>query len=127
MPEPAAPTGAARLLRFFRVDPSEAGLYACIVGPLFAGVLLNGVIRPAIGHALGGIRHSPGSGVRSRDVFWEFDTATQAAHPFLTWFLETSDGAVAMCMLGLIPLLLLGRWVRRRRRSRAHDGTVAAG
>lgn len=126
MPEPAAPTGAARLLRFFRVDPSEAGLYACIVGPLFAGVLLNGVVRPAIGHALGGVRRAPGSAVRGPDVYWEFDTATQAAHPILTRFLEVSDGAVAMCLVGLIAVLLLGRWALRRR-SRPRDGGPAAG
>ncbi|WP_424937025.1 MULTISPECIES: hypothetical protein [Bacteria] len=112
--------------RALRVDRSEVGFFACLVGPLAVGVLLNGVVRPAIGHALGGMRRAPGAAVRGSDVYWEFDAATQAAHPFLTRFLEVSDGTVAMCVVGLVVVLLLGRWGLRRRRSRSHDGGPAA-
>ncbi|MDR6867043.1 hypothetical protein J2Y69_001642 [Microbacterium resistens] len=111
-------TRPARAGRLRRLDRSDIGFFACFVGPLGVGVLLNGLVRPSLAHDLDGIRHAHGASVRGSDVYWEFDAATQAAHPFLTGFLETSDGVVGMCALGLVVVLLLGRWALRRLRSR---------
>lgn len=91
----------------------DAGFLACLLGPLAIAVLLNGVVRPWLATALGGERRSSISGVRSADTWWWFDPATQAEHPFLTGFLETSDGALAMCAIAATVVLLLGRWAVR--------------
>ncbi|GAA2448384.1 hypothetical protein [Agromyces soli] len=105
---------------------ADAGFLACLVGPLVVAVLLNAVIRPWLAAGIGGERRSSGSGVRSNDTWWRFDPATQAEHPLLTGFLETSDGAIAMLALGATVVLLLGRWAVRAVRARRAEREASA-
>lgn len=92
---------------------ADAGFLACLVGPLAIAVLLNAVVRPWLADSLGGERRSSGAGVRSNDTWWWFEPVTQAEHPFLTGFLATSHGAVAMWAIAATVVLLLGRWAMR--------------
>ncbi len=82
-----------------------------VVGPLFAGVALNAVIRPHLAERLGGVMVRTGSGVRSSNRWWTFHDATQVEHPTLTWFLSCSDGAISMIIFGMMALLLLVGWI----------------
>ena len=86
----------------------------CLVGPLALGVLLNALVRPGLARSLGGVQHSSGASVRSSDTWWSFETAVSEAHPVLTSFLSTSNGAVAMWTLGMCVILLAVRWVIMR-------------
>lgn len=99
--------------RPFRRD--NASFLACLFGPLALGVLLNALVRPGLARALGGERHSTGSGVRSRDASWTFGSATAAEHPFLTAFLVCSDGQIGIVILAITVVLLTARWLIVRR------------
>lgn len=52
--------------------------------------------------------------VRPRDLAWAFDEATKAAHPALTAFLETPDGAITLAALvAMVAIFALWAWQRR--------------
>jgi hypothetical protein len=87
----------------------DALFLLCLVGPIALCVLLNSLVRPGLARAIGGERHSTGAGVRSQDVTWMFDPATTVEHPFLTAFLATSDGQIAMGALTTTAVLLVAR------------------
>ena len=96
----------------------ERGFLLCLVGPLAIGVAINALIRPGLARLLGGEQHSSGASVRSHDTWWTFDPVVVQEHPVLTTFLTTSDGVVGVWILGGTALLLTGRWLTLRYRSR---------
>ncbi|MEN5170496.1 hypothetical protein ABE444_13070 [Brevundimonas pondensis] len=83
--------------------------------PLAISVLLNGVVRPIMAERLGGEMIRRGASVRGSDIWWAFDAATRAEHPWQTSFLEMSHGAVALVTLGVIAVLFVWRCFVRRR------------
>lgn len=93
----------------------------CVAVPLGTGVLLNGLVRPFLADELRGRLVRRGASVRGGDRWWEFDEATRATDPVLTGFLQMSDGAVGMAVLGLAVLAVIGLWIveRVRRRGKA--------
>lgn len=98
--------------RRFRIRPP--GFMLAVIAPFAVGVALNAVIRPGLAHMLGGTVVRRGASVRGSDRWWEFDAATSEAHPLLTDFLSTSDGAVSILMFLAIGLLFLWRWLDRK-------------
>lgn len=83
--------------------------------PLAVGVLLNAVVRPVMAERLGGEMIRRGASVRGPDIWWTFDAATGADHPWQTGFLEMSHGAVAFATMGVIAVLFVWRSVARPR------------
>lgn len=89
-----------------------------VCGSFAVGVVLNAVVRPFLAGRLGGEEIRRGAAVRGSDRWWVFDEATRAEHPWMTGFLERSDGQVGVTCLVLIVILILGRWaVKRLRRA----------
>jgi hypothetical protein len=82
-----------------------------VVSPLIICTVLNALIRPWLADNISGTIVRSGSSARSNNRWWIFDETTRTDHPLLTWFLSTSDGAVAMAAFGLIVLLLLIGWI----------------
>lgn len=100
---------------FQKSRPSYSTL--AVLVPLAVCVILNALIRPWLAGTIGGTVIRSGSSVRSNNRWWTFTETTQADHPWLTWFLSMSDGAVAMIALGLIAILLMMGWSVRRYKS----------
>ncbi|MET4682509.1 hypothetical protein [Brevundimonas faecalis] len=96
--------------------PTTLRDYSWLILPLGAGTLLNGVIRPWLATAIGGVRKTSGAGVRGPDVYWVFDPATQAEHPWLVRFLELSDGQMGLIIFPVIAIWLAVHLILRRRR-----------
>lgn len=69
--------------------------------PLGLAIAMNALVRPALAERLGGERMRSTTTAKSSDGRWVFDAATRAEHPALTAFLEFSDGALAMSLLGV--------------------------
>lgn len=90
----------------------------CVAIPLAVAALVNAVVRPALAERLGGSLRRSMSTAKSADRWWEFEPATREAHPMLTGFLQLSDGAVAMAMLGVATLAAIVFLARDRRRER---------
>lgn len=96
----------------------QAGFLACLVLPLAAGVLLNGLFRPWWAAELGGRRRA-WSSTRGSNNWYEFPDSVREEHPLLTGFLSLQDGHVSMAVLALILVLFAIRAVIRLARSRA--------
>lgn len=96
----------------FRLRPPPFAV--ALIGPLAIGVLLNAIVRPSLAAQLGGTMRSSGGSVRGQDRWWEFDAVTRADHPMLTGFLSTSDGAIAMVMIGLMLVCFAWRFLDPR-------------
>ena len=75
--------------------------------PLATAVLLNAVVRPVLAWRLDGEKAL--TGARRPDIYWVFDKATQAEHPWLTGFLGVSNGAIALATLIIILVLFVWR------------------
>lgn len=93
----------------------------CAAIPLSIAVLMNALVRPALAKRLGGERMHSTTTAKSADGWWAFDAATRDAHPTLTAFLEFSDGALAMSMLGVAAIAAIAYLMADRRRERARS------
>lgn len=80
---------------------------------IVAAATLNLLIRPTIAAKIGGERVVVAD-ARPRDMAWAFDEATKAAHPALTAFLETPDGAINLAALvAMVAIFALWAWQKR--------------
>ena len=82
-----------------------------VVTPLIICTILNALIRPWLANRIGGTVVRSGSSTRGNNRWWTFDETALAEHPFLTGFLSTSDGAIAMASFGAVIILLLVGWM----------------
>ena len=98
----------------------------CVVIPLGIAVLLNAAVRPALAERLGGTMRQSMTTTKSSDLWWEFEPTTREAHPMLTGFLQLSDGAVAMAMLGVAALAAIVYLARDRHRARSRERRLVA-
>lgn len=91
----------------------EHGFLLGCSGVIATAAVLNLLIRPALAAKIGGERVVTFDR-RPRDMAWAFDEATKAAHPALTAFLETSDGAISLAALvAMVVMFALWAWQRR--------------
>lgn len=80
---------------------------------IVAAATLNLLIRPTIAAKIGGERIVVAD-ARPRDMAWAFDEATKAAHPALTAFLETPDGAINLAALvAMVAIFALWAWQKK--------------
>ena len=86
---------------------SRYGSTLAICVPFVLCTLLNALVRPWLAQKLDGILVTYGNGVRGPDRYWQFDAATQAEHPALTWFLSCSDGLMSLVTFFIIAILLV--------------------
>lgn len=98
----------------------------CVAIPLGIAVLMNAAVRPALAERLGGSLRQSMTTAKSSDRWWEFEQATREAHPMLTGFLQLSDGAIAMALLGVAAFAAIVYLARDRHRERRRERRLAA-
>jgi len=108
-----------------RMKPRFKFWNLAIIVPLFAGAILNMLVRPYLAEGLGGTEVRKGASVRGGDRWWTFDEATRQDHPWLTQFLTWSDGQIGLLMLVLVAVCLATGWmVATVRKSRTGSGEM---